>query len=666
MTEESEDTQHDLKYYEREKVKLINLNRARNTMYAAMDDMWHNNLKLPAQLTGSEGFHQVTPTEPSDSIQTARRLLSTVEPKITFHPLDDDIDTRERANVIESALLWHFQRASRRSVGNLVSDIVLSATLYDSIDAFVEYIPWQNEISKQVTGKSWETSGDYAITIFNPQDVYVNRTNRGVRSVLLYVEMTPDDVIDTWGDLAEEIIEEYAQSKGGDKEWPETVFYCDRWDKTDRVVWLEFSRDAVTIEEKNVIIRAPHKLPFIPWVNRAGGSAIDKKPEYQRRPLLTSVYQAKSWSSVAIMESLLVTEAIKTGAAPLTVSKTNNGKSPKIDYTQIGGNVPLQLNEDLQPMQKPQLDHRLAELTDRLEHRMGSSTLPSVLGDPSFSAGTAFASVNATLRAASNALDPARSLSENALADIFTLELMWLIHTKKPLYAYNHSDKRSESYGRQLKVDPKQLEPTDIYITVKLSANLPLDKISEINAVSLLMDKFGISKEQALEMLDFINAGSLIEQGAQEALTSAEVQNALMLIQAQGQAEAKRIMDAQQLETQQAQMEMQMQAQQQQMAAQQPQQDPNAQMMQQPDQSQQPGAIPGDLAMAQQQAVARASANISPDQAASELANLTGNMQGMASDPSMGGQSPSGALPGALTREAKTKRTKGGTPIQGA
>ncbi len=294
MADNQDSVQYDLSYYQREKSKLINDNKYRNEMYQAMDSMWHNDLKLPSQLTSIEGFHQVTPTEPSDSIQTARRLLSTVEPKITYHPLDNTIETRARANITEKALMWHYLRASRRSVGTLTSDIVLSALLYDSIDAFVEYIPWQNKISKQIKGKAWETSGDFDITIFNSQDVYVKRTKRGVRSVLLYVEMTPEDVIDTWGDMAEKIIEAYAETNGKDKQWPETLWYCDRWDDTDRVVWLEFSRDSVEIEEQNVIIQAPHKLPFIPWVCRAGGSAIDKLPQHQRRPLLTSIYQAKS------------------------------------------------------------------------------------------------------------------------------------------------------------------------------------------------------------------------------------------------------------------------------------------------------------------------------------------------------------------------------------
>lgn len=655
-------TQHDLDYYSREKINLLSANKKRNDMFAEMDNMAHNVLSLPAELTRIEGFHQVTPTEPSDALQTAKRILSTVEPKITYYPLDNSISTRARADTIERALMWHYNRASKRSVSNLTADIVSSAFRYDEIAAQVVYLPWQNEISSQEKLDKWETSGDYAIIIHNPQDVYVKRTHRGVRTILLYTELSPEDVIDTWGDKAKKIIDNYVG--GGKKkiDYPDTVFYCDRWDKTDRVVWLEFSKDAAEIEEKNVIIREPHNLPFIPWVCRAGGSAIDKKPEYQRRPLLTSIFQSKSWTTQAIVESLIVTEAIKTGAAPLTTSKTVNGKSPKIDYTIMGGNIPVGVQESVTPFPKPQIDERLHAIADRIDERMGSSTVPKVLSNPSFSAKAAFAAVNAILHAASNVLDPGRKLSEDALADIFSLELQWLIFKRKPLYAYDFQNKKSDTYGNQIMVDPQEIEPGDIYITVNLTANLPLDKVGEINAVSMLKKEFGISKERALEMLDFTDAESLVEEGVEDALSDAEIQKAIGVIAAEGQAAAKEIMDTQALGTQQKQMDMQSQQQQAQMAQQQQMQ----QQQPQPGQEQMPpGQDPGQMAMVQQQQQAQSQAG-SPDQSASLLASITQNMQGQGFNPAQGGSSPSGSQPGALTREKKKRKTQGGAPIVGA
>lgn len=655
IEEKNEKVSHGLKYYAREKKKMLAASKDEVAMFLDMDAMWQNKIELPAELLEIEGFHQVTPTEPSDSIQAARRLLATVEPKPTFYPLDSTPETRERANTIEKTLSWHYKQADTRSDGDMTGDIVFNALLYDKCDVFVEYLPWQNKLSGVEADPNWDDSGAFSFIVYHPGDVKTIRTSRGLQVVMVCTKLTPEEVIERWGDKAKTIIEDYANEKGRDAEYPDFVTYCDWWDKEDRVVWLEFSDGGDDeIEDNRVIIAAPHELPFIPFACRRGGK--------QLRPLLTGIQQAKSWVTTAIMESLLVTEAIKTGAAPLTFSNTNDGKSPNIDYTIIGGNVALKLNEHITPMVKPTIDHRLTELTDRLQTRMGSSTLPRMLRDPSFAGRQAFATFNAELRQSANVLDPAKKLSERILSDAYIIMLRWIIHSKEPLYAYDFADGKSETYGKQLAIDPQTIPPKDIYLEIELQTKLPLDKVSEMNAASLLVDKFGMSREEALEEINFIDAQSVMERGQQEQLSNAEFQNALVLIQAKGQAAAKEITDAQALQTQQKQMEMQQQAQQtqqmqQQQAAQPQQQDPMAQQQQQG----QP-QNPGDLAMAQQQSTARAAANMDPNDAAAELGRLTGGMQGMAHDPSRGGQSPTSALPGMLTKESMTKRTRGGSP----
>lgn len=686
------DLDHEIDYYSREKTTLIKDNKARNDKFAAMDNMAHNILPMPQQLTNIEGFHKVIPTGPANALNTAKRILSSVEPHITFHPLDSTPDTRDRSDDIEKALMWHYKRAANRSSTNLTADVVMSAARYDEIAIQVIYLPWQNKLSGLGNPDKWDDGGDFSLILHKPSNIYTKRTHMGLNVVLLRSKLTPDDVIDTWGDAAAKVIDAYAETNGREKIRPENVIYCDRWDKKYRLVWLEFGDEssAAEIEEKNIIIAEPHKLPFIPWVCMAGGSALDKEPEHQRQPLLNSVYQARSWLTEGIVASLIVTEAIKTAAAPLTFSNTVNGKSPKIDYTNIGGNVALGMNEHIAPMQKPHLDERLETIKQQIEDDMGSSTVPKVLSNPSFSAKAAFAAVNAILHAASNVLDPLRGLSERALAGVFSLNLKWLIFSKKPLYAYDFTDKKSPTYGNQIMVDNRALSPSDIYITVELTPKLPLDKIGEINAVSLLKKEFGISKERAMEMLDFTDAETLIEEGVQEAMNDAEIGKVIAVITAEGQAAAKDITDAQALQTQQKQMDMQQQAQQAQMEQQQQAQQ-QAQQQQQPPQGGDPSQMQGPSAQGmpqmpqppqgqdpmtamqgqaapqmQQQQAAQSAAGVAPDQAASILSQITDNMKGPAFDPSKGGQSPSGAQPGALTREKKKRKTQGGAPIVGA
>lgn len=638
MPKKRKSIRHDLQYYGDQAADLLEANRERNKMFAAMDDMAHNRLTLPTALTSIEGFHQVTPTEPSDSLKTANRILVTVEPKITYHPLDSTPESREDANVIEKALMWHYKRAQRRSVGNITRDMNMSALRYDEICAQVVYLPWQRKLNGQKKGKEWDAGGDFAVLVSKPSNVYTRRNSySGVTAVFLCTQMTPDEIIELWGDKAEQIISRYAETtpEGSQvvNDWPDYVWYYDWMDKTDRVVWLSFgeiSDDTSNINTENVIIKAPHGLPFIPWSCAAGGSAIDTEPQHQRNPLLASVYQSDSWFTMAVLESLMMTESIKTAAFPLLEMTTLDGKPMPVDYTVFGGVIAHQPQESVSPITKPQIDPRLRELTDRTQARIGSSTLPSILNNPSFGAGAAFSTVNAQLRAASNSLDPFRTLTEYALSEVFSLMLKWLIFTGDPLYAYDLADRKKTTYGNQIMVDPKTIAPDDIYIDVKLSATLPLDKLSEINAVVQIMNMFGISKERALEMLDVTDADTMIEEGVQEQLTNAEIAKALKVIGAEGDAQAQAIL-----------AQVQMQIQQQQQAAQ------------------------AAAAQAQQQAMAQSAANVPPGQENMVQQMAPGGMQGMAFDPSMGGTPPMQGAPGALAREQMNGRTNGGEQLAG-
>lgn len=648
------ETRYPFDYYNNQKRKLLRENGARLRMFQAMDDMAHNRLEMPPELTRIEGFHQVTPTEPGDALRTAARILSTVAPKITYQPLDSNLMTRERANQVEKVLGWHYTRAGVRAVGkSITKDALTSAARYDEVTAWVDYIPWQRKLAKQ-TGKDepgWEGGGRFAIHIYNPKEVHVKRSDYGVTAVFLYKQMTPDDVIELWGDKAEAIIKK--NTDDDPDKWPEFINYNDWMDKKDRLVWLSFeskqSDEDADGQKDNILMAEPHKLPFIPWACVSGGSSIDTEPEYQRDPLLSSVYQSGSWQTQAIMESIMATEVIKTAAAPLYEEETMDGKPIQPDYTVMGGVLSHRQGESVTALQKPQLDPRLRELADRTRDRIGSSTLPAALGNPTFSAGTAFASINAQLRAASNALDPMRTLTETWLSNVYKLMLKWLIFTNDELYAYDESNPKSSTFGDEIRIDPATIAPNDIYIAVKLTANLPLDRLSEINAVSLIMKTFGVSKERALEMLDITNAAELIEEGTQEALTDAEIQNALKVIGARGDAEAQRIVGA-----------VQMELQQQQMAAQQQQQAPPP-----PEAAPQVSPGPGLLNPAQmeQMSMAQAAANVSPDQAAQMMAGMTSNLQGAGFNPAMGGTPP--GMGGSPTREQVTMRDRGGNPVAG-
>lgn len=637
----------DLTYYQNQADILIDQDLARDTMFDAMDQMYQNRWSLPSALSNLSWIHKVVDTGPHDALYSAARVLSTVEPKITYYPLDNRPQTKERCAQITKALAWHYKRASRRSVGSVTKDIVMSALRYDEIALQVVYIPWQKKVAETLKSRIWETAGDFAVIVHNPRDVHVKRSVYGVEAVLLCREMTAEDITALWGEAGTKAIEILRSTKTDKKTGltetqteDEAYTYYDWTDRVNRVIWIVPSD--IDNEQKEqggeLVYKGEHKLKFIPWVNRMGGTALDNQAEYKRHPLLASIYQAGQWETVNTLKTLEMSKAISTSAAPITVSQTMSGEAPEVDYTQPGGNVPLRQGENWTNAPTPQLDPRMRELTQQTAQAMGNSTVPRILQSAEFPSGAAFASLNTMLRSASAVLDPYRTTAELALSDMFTQMLLWVIESGQPLFSYDMDKASKTDQGAELlyKVDPSTIDPENIYIEVELSANLPLDKMSELNAATLYVQQLGLSKERALQMLDHTNAADLIAEGIQEAFIQTEVQNRLKMIQARVDLEIQRM-----------QQEQQMQMQQQQMAAQQ--------------QAQQPGPSPEGLAaQAAQQQGAQAAAGLTPEQQMQAFGQVF--PEGQAMNPAMGGMPPQMAAPG-ITREVIQGRGQNGEPL---
>ncbi len=620
---------------------MIDRDEARDKKFKAMDSMFHNDWSLPDSLSGYQWMRSVVSTDPSDALRTAARTLSTVLPKITFFPLDSHPETRARANKIEKALMWHFKRASKRSVSRLVYDIVLSALRYDEIGFQVVYMPWQKKIAKEIEStKQWNTKGDFAWLVHNPRNVHTNRSALDLESVLLCKVMRAESFVSEWGKAASKV-----QRMIKDDGLQHVVVY-DWTDAKERCVWVVPGEVPTSTRKEDTITiyHDEHKLPFIPWVSRVGGSAIDDEPEYQRAPLLDSVYYSHQWDTLNTLKSLEMSIAIATAAAPASRSETFSGESPEIDYTVPGGDVPQKPGEKYEPLPRPQLDARFRELVSKTQAEVGKSTVPAILQSPDTTSGVAFATINTVLKAASSVLDPIKELTEGALSDGFEQCLLWKIHTKDNLFGWDDTKYRQEQvnplYGSQIQVKSTELDPENLYLDVKLTANLPIDEIQRLNAAQIML-QMGIPRERVYEQLDIPDGDMVIEEKMMEAMTEAAFQNRLKVISAQGDAEAQRILQAVQMEAQQAQMEQQAQAEQ-------------TQMLQ----------AQGQISAEQQtqQAMARAAANLPPGEQNAVMAGANAMTQGPGFNPAMGGTPPAMAAPG-VTREAVQGRDMTGTPI---
>src|SRR3990172_5871645 len=134
--------------------EMIAADQRRDGMLGAMNDMWQARWSLPPAVAGLKWIHKVVSSDPHDAVRAGTRVLSSVAPRITVHPLGSRGEDRAQAEQIERALAWNFRNASRRRQASVLRDIVLSALLYEEVVAQVVYLPAQLEAMKQINKES--------------------------------------------------------------------------------------------------------------------------------------------------------------------------------------------------------------------------------------------------------------------------------------------------------------------------------------------------------------------------------------------------------------------------------------------------------------------------------------------------------------------------------
>lgn len=651
---------------------LVLNDAGRDTKFRAMDDYDHVDWQAPDEFVNESWFYALPSTGPHDALNTGARVLSTVTPKVTYHPMDDTQLGRERASEIEKILTWHYIQASRRSVNNVGWDIVMSAIKYDNIACQVIFLPWQRKLAKSKTKEPWGQRADFAILTHNPKTVHVYRTSYGVEGVVLCKVVPVNEITRQWGQV--ETIEK--PTKAGKLQY--AILY-DYMDIDRRVVWCypfmdepfigqsvfgsqPYINEAIQgnkLGQRVEIYNDDHGLPFLPWVLKAGGTNLEDDSEFQSRPLLDAIYLGGSWETTCFLRSLRMSLALAHGAAPRSKSFTSDGKSPPIDYRVPGGNVALQSgsNEDFVTLDAPVLDPALSQADNELEAAMASSTVPKLLQDPNLPSNAAFASINTLLRQASTVLDPYKRLAEHAFEEVFIQMLWWSKFTHKSLSAFDQVS-AGDQYGQNYVLPWKEIDPENIYLEVELTASFATDMLQTINE-GVMMRQLGVSQNRILEHIHIPDPDVVFEEYTYEQLAMAEVQRALKLIGAEGDAAAQKIIGA-------VQMQLQMQAQQEaqaQMQAQQPQQPMGGGQGGGPEPVSFGGA-PATPQEAQQQALARAAANVPPNEQLGSLGIMTEAAKEQTGfNPAQGGMPPATIAPG-VTREAVTGRTRRGEPTK--
>jgi len=514
----------DLSFYQSLAQDMVQRDRERDRMMLAMEKMWKGDWSLPRQVADLKWIHKVVSTDPHDALRAGTRVLSSVEPRIKVHPLGSNKDTQASADKIERALAWHFKNASRRRRASVLRDVVLSALLYDEVVAQVVYLPHQIEAVKAFKGDARRLEaarryGPFAVLVRNPRHVHVRYSDWMPEAVLMKRVMPVREAVDFWGRKTNKLKRALKERNNDEMHY---VTLYDYMDMDVRVVWAVPQADGALLSDpvgsEGVggieILREKHELGFLPWVAKVGGTTLEENPAHQRIPLLYSVYQAGQWDTQNILETLLTSEVIAYAAAPrLKVEGPTD--DVEVDYGEPGRMAYVPPGHNLSTMNPPVMDMSLGAIADRVSSRIGKSTVPRVLQTGDFPSGTAFATLNLATQSGIKSLTPYKELAEQTLADIFTQMLYWCHHSGEPVMAYG---KGRDDSGEQFMLHPEEVDVEHTYIDVELTADVPTDRMSRINAAAMAVRDLGYSRERALERIGESDPQVIMEEARGEEL----------------------------------------------------------------------------------------------------------------------------------------------------
>ena len=341
-----------------------------------------------------------------------------------------------------------------------------------------------------------------------------------------------------------------------DKDW---ITYYDYIDHETRSIWVDEGRTFTTPTAKGsnrwVIDHGKNIYGFINWSIK-GGSELENDPIHKFQPLLYPVYATGAWDIKNIIQTLGVSEVIAHTGSPRFVEEGPNQQVADVDYGTPERIAKMPAGNLLKALQPPGVDTALQNVEAMLSAQMDKATVSSILQGGDLPAGTAFATLNLVTQTAIGVLTPAKDLTQKTLAGMFEIMLEWAIHTEKPIYGFATS---GTDDGKELSIDPSELETSSIYIDVELHPDSPTDKAQKVNTAGIMVQQLGLSQESALEEVGFEDPSEEMKKTIFERLVMHELDMEL-------EQERLELANAMQVQLLVAQQELQEQAMQKQMA----------------------------------------------------------------------------------------------------
>jgi hypothetical protein len=475
--------------------------------------------ELPDPLRDFEWVNPVISTAPYDAIRGATRALSNLNEVPKVHPAtvlkalkrgydDQSRAAAEKANEWEQVLLWNVGRAAKRRAA-FRSSAIWSASLYNEVNAQVIHLPTQFQ-ARGAIGSGRKAAalrlGDWAVRLVDPKTIAVSYSDYMPERVVGMRKITAQGLVDFWGDKAAEIAKKIAEDQAH-----AVVEYAefDSVDYDQRYCWAVEGGDITSATEEGITILPPdawlrdlegNPVPFLPWINVAGGTDLDAEPEHQRKSILYPVRQAEQWAITNIFGTILLSLAQSEAAAPVDIFTGPGSEQLQADYSKPGGRINLTALQRYERIRRAGLDDNIKEVYDRIETAIRRSTVADILvtGSPAPNIEAAYA-YNLQIQTALASLGDVKGIGEQFYEAFYERMLLICHYTGKEITGWSQPSKGKDA--QRFVIDSEDIEPTAIYLSVELKADVPADRQQRIQSATQLVQSLQYSPSAAMEFL---------------------------------------------------------------------------------------------------------------------------------------------------------------------
>lgn len=546
----------------RGKVAEMMLNDAESyDIFTQVDRMFHGEIELPAELQDMDDIRLIKDSSPHDALYNARVALANSRIRLDVTPLGNAEDEFVRANRMEQALQWNWERANMRGPTRKIESISDSALRYDCCVTRVDDLMfWLPKDQKQWSKANRRAArlGRFVLTVIPPHNIHtqVSMTS-GAFCVLSARNLPLGEVLDYYDSIAgtnkegkhiKTTLAKLRAEVAEEENYEEMRFMLYQYTDDDkRLDYGHLMGDQETTDESGgsdddfVFVDTANKLPFLPYTFRAGGSEVETEKKYRFHPMLASVEWHDLWKNSVLIRSLVFSDIIRRVRETREFYRgTNTDAVPPDDGT--GGAKALPPNVDVLRPPPTQIDPQAFQVLTAIDSGLQGTTSASSLGNLSKYSNTAFSTMNAIVNVEMGKLNPQKNIIQDTIADQCYLFCEWAQFLNKPLQAWRDEPKRigetTLPRGEEIQIGKHDYDLFRTFIKCTVTPETPTDKMQQMNIVEKLV-LLGMSREEALEMMNVPHAALQLDRNALETLKTGALQALIAKLQTMKTGEAQ-------------------------------------------------------------------------------------------------------------------------------